>query len=258
MKSLIRSLARLYPPRWRDRYGTEFDALLQDRDPDVRDLFDVLKGALAMRLRDAGLITAGFALLGALVAGFVSLKIPEKYASTAMLQVQPIPAPIADADTDSMRKVEHDTGSMRKLMHSSLSQTSLAAIIQNESLYNYKGNRDDRSVDGLINRLRLAIRFELVRPVANSNETTFRITFIDQDRARAQRVTEKLIGLLMETNVAQPSASAARLYMREPPRLAASPTNSNRLLITALGCAVGLVIGAIVAWLRCATRPRMA
>lgn len=257
MKSLVRSVARLYPRRWRDRYGTEFDAVLQDGDPDLWDLFDVLKGALAMRLSDVGLITAGFAILGALVAGFVSLKIPEKYASTAMLDFQTIPAPIADTDTDSMQKVIHDTDSMRKLIHTSLSQKSLAAIIKNENLYNYTGDRDDRSVDGLINRLRLAIRFELVRPVANSDETTLRITFIDQDRAKAQRVTGNLIGLMMEANVAQASASAVRLYMREPPRLAASPTNPNRHLITALGCVVGLVIGAIVAWLRCATRPRM-
>jgi uncharacterized protein involved in exopolysaccharide biosynthesis len=261
MKSLIRSVARLYPPRWRDRYGTEFDAMLQDGDPDLWDLFDVLKGALAMRLCNVGLITVGFAILGALVAGFVSLKIPEKYASTATLHVQPIRAPIADADTDLMRKGIHDTFSMRKLIHTSLSQKSLAAVIQNENLYDHKddhkGDRDDRSVDGLINRLRLAIRFELVRPVANSDETTFRITFVDQDRAKAQRVTENLIGLIMAANVAQRSASAARLYMREPPRLAASPTHPNRVSITALGCAVGLVIGAIVAKLRCATRPRM-
>jgi LPS O-antigen subunit length determinant protein (WzzB/FepE family) len=258
MKSLIRRVARLYPPRWRDRYGAELDALLQDGDPDLWDLFDVLKGALAMRLSDVGLITAGFALLGALVAGFVSLKIPETYASTAMLDFRAIPTPIADVDTDSMRKVIHDTDSMRKLIYTSFSQKSLAAIIKNENLYNYRGDRDDRSVDGLINRMRLAIRLELVRPGANSDETKFRITFVDQDRAKAQRVTENLIGLMMEANVAQPPASAARLYMREPPRLAASPTNPNRVLITVLGFAVGLVIGAIVAWLWCATCPRMA
>jgi hypothetical protein len=76
MKSLIRFVAILYPPRWRDRYGTEFDAMLQDGDPDLWDLFDVLKGALAMRLRSIRLITAAFMISSALVAGFVSLKIP--------------------------------------------------------------------------------------------------------------------------------------------------------------------------------------
>jgi hypothetical protein len=76
MKSLIRSLARLYPPRWRDRYGAEFDALLKDEDSDWRSFFDVLKGALAMRLRSIRLITAAFMISSALVAGFVSLKIP--------------------------------------------------------------------------------------------------------------------------------------------------------------------------------------
>ncbi|HEV8403363.1 MAG TPA: hypothetical protein VGQ31_10040 [Candidatus Limnocylindrales bacterium] len=44
------SLARLYPERWRRRYGPEFGALLEDEPLSVSLLFDVLCGALVAHL----------------------------------------------------------------------------------------------------------------------------------------------------------------------------------------------------------------
>lgn len=39
-------LIRLYPPRWRARYETEFRALLDEHQPDLRDRLDILRGAV--------------------------------------------------------------------------------------------------------------------------------------------------------------------------------------------------------------------
>jgi hypothetical protein len=44
-------LLRLYPAIWRDRYGAEFEALLADRPPGLRDRLDIARGALDARLR---------------------------------------------------------------------------------------------------------------------------------------------------------------------------------------------------------------
>ena len=44
-------LLRLYPAAWRDRYGAEFEVLLADRPPGVRDRIDIVRGALDARLR---------------------------------------------------------------------------------------------------------------------------------------------------------------------------------------------------------------
>lgn len=44
-------LLRLYPAVWRDRYGAEFEALLADRPPGLRDRLDIARGALDARLR---------------------------------------------------------------------------------------------------------------------------------------------------------------------------------------------------------------
>ncbi len=49
MRSLIRWAVQLYPTTWRNRYGAEFDALLDDIAPTLGDLCDVLGRALQVR-----------------------------------------------------------------------------------------------------------------------------------------------------------------------------------------------------------------
>lgn len=66
MKRLIRLAARLYPRRWRDRYGEEFEALLDDVRPGGRIAFDVLIGAGSMQIRRWG--TAAIAAFLAIIA----------------------------------------------------------------------------------------------------------------------------------------------------------------------------------------------
>lgn len=54
-----RRLLKWYPPAWRERYGEEFAALLDDTAgdaaPSVRLRLDVVRSGVAMRLREAGL-----------------------------------------------------------------------------------------------------------------------------------------------------------------------------------------------------------
>ena len=51
MKRLIQFSVRLYPPAWRARYGAEFGDLLQDGDPSLAVLVDVVRRGLEARLR---------------------------------------------------------------------------------------------------------------------------------------------------------------------------------------------------------------
>lgn len=48
-RGLIRWAARLFPAAWRNRYAPEFDALLDDISPSLRDVCDVLAQALRVR-----------------------------------------------------------------------------------------------------------------------------------------------------------------------------------------------------------------
>ena len=48
-------LVRVYPPRWRARYGAEFETLLEERPLGPFDVADVLLGALDAHLHLRGL-----------------------------------------------------------------------------------------------------------------------------------------------------------------------------------------------------------
>src|SRR5580658_6311591 len=51
MQRLSRIFAKLYPRRWRERYGAEFHALLDDSGADGRTAFNVLTGAMVMQVQ---------------------------------------------------------------------------------------------------------------------------------------------------------------------------------------------------------------
>jgi hypothetical protein len=46
----LSALIRLYPAAWRARYGSEFEVLLAERAPSLRDRFDIVLGAIDARL----------------------------------------------------------------------------------------------------------------------------------------------------------------------------------------------------------------
>jgi len=52
MKRLTQILMWLYPATWRNRYEVEFEALLEDVEPNWRTMMDISKGgAVAIQLR---------------------------------------------------------------------------------------------------------------------------------------------------------------------------------------------------------------
>ena len=51
MRRLIELLSKLYPKWWRERYGPEFDALIEDERATARVALNVLSGAFWMRMR---------------------------------------------------------------------------------------------------------------------------------------------------------------------------------------------------------------
>lgn len=257
MRRLIRFAVSLYPACWRARYGIEFDALLEKIDLGWRDLFDVLKGAAAMQIRHVGMILVGFAVCGALVAGLVSHRVPETYVSSASVHMEQAWVEEPSRDADAVRT------DVAKFVYRALTQDSLAAVIKNERLYDYKGERDVRSLNGLAKRMRLAttIQFSPVNTAANWASTSFTIAFADEDRARAHRVVQDLIGIIMKASLAEAQQRATRfqkIQVLDPPTLPTLPTNPNHLLVTGFGCAIGLLVGMVVACLRRGVLPRAA
>jgi hypothetical protein len=80
---------RLYPHAWRQRYGNEFSALLDDVGGGPTVFLNVLKGAISMRGQSKDFrYLAAFSVAGLLIAGGVSLRIPNRYRSSAVAEVR--------------------------------------------------------------------------------------------------------------------------------------------------------------------------
>ncbi len=158
MKRWIALAARIYPATWRNRYGTEFQALLESVNPGWRELFDVLTGALKMRLTNGATylkLGAAFALFGAVAAITTSYVLPQTYVSTAELEMRP-------ADTDALKRIESDV----------LSRTSLSTLIQRHDLDLYREERTSQPLEDVIETMRtrdIKVRIE--------NPTTVGISF---------------------------------------------------------------------------------
>ena len=90
MRRWLRLAVWLYPAAWRRRYGAEFEALLDDLRPSTRDLWDIARGALLMQVSTPvsylklGAITA---VIGAVGAAAVTLAMPGRYVSRAVLRI---------------------------------------------------------------------------------------------------------------------------------------------------------------------------
>jgi hypothetical protein len=87
MRALLHAGVRLYPARWRARYGREFEALLDQLEPDWRAALDVFCGAMTMQIQRPGILIVMCAALGGALAGAVSLRLPDTYSSSAILRL---------------------------------------------------------------------------------------------------------------------------------------------------------------------------
>jgi len=70
----MRPLLRLYPRRWRERYGEEFAVILRATPPGPGTVFDVVRGALDAHVREVRpgpLLRAGLLALCADVVGWL-------------------------------------------------------------------------------------------------------------------------------------------------------------------------------------------
>jgi hypothetical protein len=78
MNRLARIVVRLYPSRWRARYGLELNALIEDSGAKPLDLLDLLAGALKMQF-SYWKFPVGLALAGLAIATLAVEFVPKSY-----------------------------------------------------------------------------------------------------------------------------------------------------------------------------------
>ena len=206
MRQLIRWTARLYPAPWRERYGEELDALVEDIQPQWEDLFNVLLGALRMQMTtwNSLKILAAVALAGALLAGVFAFRTPDRYVSTAVVRI----TPAGQGDNDRQRALDR----LVELQQEVLSRTSLAQIITQPALNLYPEDRKKMPLDDVVENMRnKAIRIQLA-PAQDGGVPAFVISFEYPDKFKAQAVVRKLVNSFFTQN------NLERGTKRHPPR----------------------------------------
>lgn len=220
MKHWIQLAARLYPPAWRERYGRELDALIEDANSGWRDLWDIALAALEVQMQTRSIArTAAIAgLAGALVAAALTLRTPPRYLATGELQVAP---ELRDRLPGFERQV--------------LDRGFLMAVIQKEDLY--KDRRRAVPMFDVVERM----RSEDIH-CATDPDGRLRVAFSHDDPAKAQRVAHWIMSQMV---FVQPS----RLAIAAAPELPRSAVAPAWLPSIAIGLGAGLLAGVLLGWL---------
>ena len=107
MKRWIAFVAVLYPRSWRDEFGEEFGALLDDVKPSWRVFRNVLGGAIRMQITEGTnwmKVVGATAIFGALVAAGLSYTVAPHYVSSAVISVTPQADPVRPASAEALHE----------------------------------------------------------------------------------------------------------------------------------------------------------
>jgi capsular polysaccharide biosynthesis protein len=230
MRRALNALIRLYPESWRNRYKNEFNALLDDVPPTWHTFFDVLGGALKMQLKvwSAWKIVPAFAALGLLGAVAFSFAVPNQYVSTAVIRIE-------DGGLEGV-------GSIIQRMES---RQALSQLINEQGLY--ESERSRIPLEDVIKQMRTKdIRVAPVKSLAGG-PPAISVSFTAADASKAQRITNSLVGQLMEASLhatADNPAGPRKVSIDPSQPVLVGPRRSR---IVVMGVLAGIVAGVLFA-----------
>lgn len=213
-RDLLLWVARLYPRAWRGRYGEEFAAMIEDL-PEGRARWatagDILRGALFMRVRKgvAGVAAVG-ALAGFVIAAGVSLAMPDRYITGAVVQVG---GEVGDKE-------------LTAVVTRTLDAEVLEQLIAKHSLYGSSGNATER--------MQQDVQVSFTHRRADGSRA-LRISFVHTAPEMARRVARELTTVMMQ--------GQSGLKLLDEPALPRTPMSPNRLSILMFGLNMGMVAG---------------
>lgn len=254
MRRWIAFVAKLYPRPWRERYGPEFDALMQDVEPDWRELANVLGGAVKMQMLSgrANLKLAGvLAVVGAVAGLGASMWMPGRYRSSAELRFTP------PANPGSFDRVE-------MTMQEILSRKSLAEMIQRPSLDLYRSERQQVPLEDVIQHMRRDIHITQT----GTSPVMVEISFAYPNVPKAEAVVQALVTRFVETHatIARNKQFVWQKFWKEdaPPgstiavvkdaSIAEAVEGGPRPLVIGGGILAGVLLAAVWCWPRAAWR----
>ena len=227
--------ARLYPRPWRERYGEEFEAAIEDYRPGWRELGDIVGGALNMQIRRGDMrLVAALAAAGAIAMAVVAYRSPQTYASSAVVRVPP--------------------GNLDMLRNELTSRTFLRTIILNPSFNLYPEIRERYTNEDAIERMQKDLQIRAER-------SAVRLSFVYPDKAKAQAVVRRVADAFVRQNAVIEENRAGQwraMWPKDPPlrgrkpaqalapaSLPEKPLGPNRIAFIAIGLGAGLLAGAV-------------
>jgi hypothetical protein len=250
MRRWIGLAARLYPAEWRRRYGAEFDALLDDAGLQWRDLADVVRGALIVRLTTLNSYWktgALAAVAGAIIAGGASFAFREQYVAAATLQVA--------NRTPSEKPAAQLLQALQQLQLEVLGRDNLKRLIQDPRFDLYGEERKRIPVEAIAHEMaRKHVRIAFFAAPNGSGQAGFRIIFEYPDRFKAYQVVTELVSMFEARNTSHSAGSPTGLVMSvwEEPLLPLRPSYPARGSIAIVGAIAGMMMGllSVTVWRR--------
>lgn len=226
-----------------------------------------LLAALAMRWPGGIWQVGGYALAGCVVACALSFAIPNRYTSTAVMEITP-----ALMTEDPMAPLPAATPAadfLRQKVPTVLSVQNLSEGILDPRLLLYPKERATKPMNEVVQRmLGDDLRVTPLNPISGAKgaPTAFSISFSYSDRYQAQRAVQWVISRFQENHAKEVQASMLRanrivrnlsqrradqqLEVLDPASLPVEPIAPNRLVMTMMGLGLGLMAGLVRFWLK--------
>jgi uncharacterized protein involved in exopolysaccharide biosynthesis len=196
MRGIAQFLIRLYPANWRERYGEEFEALVEDSPPGWLGIFDLVKGAIKMQLSVPAFpkLALMLSITGLLAGLAISFAVDPTYVSTATITLHDSTSSAPSGVRPNLRDY------FLQMEQEILSRTSLSIIIQDPHLDLYREERGRKPLEDVIEQMRKDdAKFTMGAP--GSNYLDFRITFAYSDPVKARDTVQALITKFVEINL---------------------------------------------------------
>jgi capsular polysaccharide biosynthesis protein len=243
MKRLAKWTMRLYPARWRRRYGDELDALLTESGADARVVADLFQGGVRMQFSTWSFakLAVVLGLAGLLLGAAGSFLIAPIYQSRAVLELTSL------SDEPATTQLNALIGRTAPLV---LSRSSLAGIINAPQLNLYRNERRTTPFEDVIEGMKNDIRVDFL-PSAQLKNAAFQISFQYPDPAKARLTTATLVQHFVDESLQQRLHEAAGTHyldVIDPASLPVLPVFPNERVLLAIGCFLGALTA--FAWRR--------
>jgi uncharacterized protein involved in exopolysaccharide biosynthesis len=206
-----------------------------------------------------------FAAAGCAAGLAVAYLLPVTYVSSAVMRISRPVLPDTPTGTASAPPLAESLLPMEREI---LNRGNLAALIQRGSLNLYPKLRARKPLEEVLEKMRKDLR---ITPVGDS---AFRISYAYPDDVKAQAVVREIITQFVELNVTamrarvkdwkgddplvkiQEYRAGVNLEILDPASLPQLPVAPNRAVVTALGVALGMMLGALSLMLSARSQPQ--